>query len=57
MIGTMTDAEKLLNLTIEYQESVSNRTTAAAYPGEALGREPEDIAAEYADALRLVLTS
>lgn len=55
MIGTMTDAEKLLNLTIEYQEAVANR--ADPYLGDALGRQPKDIAADYADALRSVLAN
>jgi len=55
MIGSMTAAEKLLNLTIEYQEAVTNRDALDAYPGEPTTREPEDIAADYADALRSVL--
>lgn len=53
----MTVGEKLLALTLEYQRSVENRRPEYAdIPGPPLGREPEEIGAEYEDVLRNFLT-
>lgn len=48
----MTLGEKLMQLTIEYQESTQNRTSWADYGGEPAGREPSAIGVEYEETLR-----
>lgn len=48
----MTNAEKLLNLTTEYQESCASEDVMHTYT-----REPEVIAAEYEQTLRAMLAS
>ena len=48
----MTIAEKLLNLTTEYQESCASEDVMHTYT-----REPEVIAAEYEETLRAMLAS
>jgi len=48
----MTTGEKLLNLTIEYQESLANRSGAWGVDGKPAGREPSEIAADYEAAMR-----
>lgn len=48
----MTLGEKLLSLTVEYQQSMVARSGwGDVFDGEASGREPAVIAAEYEEAL------
>ena len=48
----MTIGEKLLDLTIEYQESKAARVSWNVYGAAPAGREPADIAADYSAAMR-----
>lgn len=56
-MGGMTTGEILLNLTIEYRESVESRSAWAGYGGKPAGREPQEIAADYETALKALLTA
>lgn len=51
----MSLGEKLLNLTVEYQQSVANREDG--WPlGTPVGREPSEIAADYEIVLKELLS-
>lgn len=53
----MTIGERLLNLTFEYKASTEARSPEfATVPGDAVGREPSVIAADYEAALLEVAT-
>lgn len=47
--------EKLLNLSLEYQQSKANRSADWDVLGSPSGREPSEIAADYEAALRELL--
>lgn len=52
----MNHGEKLMQLTIEYQESKTNRGAWSVYEGTPAGREPSEIAKDYESTLAALMS-